>query len=146
MASRMASNMVFTQRFRDGETIFDGGTGAPVMFMILRGKVRVFRRVHGIDVDLGVLGPGELVGDVAFLTSQHHSGCAEAVGPTELWLIGSDDVEGFVHDPLAHRLLVTLATRLRAMDEQYERLTMVAERHKKCLESIEYRGLCSKAR
>ena len=134
---------MFTRRFGDGELIFEAGDRAQSMYMVIRGKARVFRQVHGVEVVLDTVGRGEILGDVSFLTSRPHSASARALGETELWLIGGEDVDDVAADPLTHKLFVTLATRLRSMDDQYARLVLEAERRRRCLEAIEHRNACA---
>jgi CRP/FNR family cyclic AMP-dependent transcriptional regulator len=72
-------------RFDPGETIFREGDHGEDMFVILTGEVCV--RLDSRDVELGSVGVGECLGEVALLTDSAHSATASACGEVEAAVI-----------------------------------------------------------
>ncbi len=70
-----------------GTVIFRCGDPADAFYIILSGKVRVFKRYGELEMDLAVLGPGDSFGEMALLTGDPRSASVEAVEETRfLWL------------------------------------------------------------
>ncbi len=74
------------QRFAAGDVLFSQGTEAAGLFIIKHGKVKVFKDVFTsvgtTRIDLGILGPGSLFGEMAVIDGQRRSASAEAVEAT----------------------------------------------------------------
>lgn len=67
-----------------GRTIFELGTPADGLFIVLSGSVRVLSE-NGAGV--AVLGPGEYFGELSLLTGTTHQHAVEAVEDTELMVV-----------------------------------------------------------
>ncbi|MCS6972498.1 MAG: patatin-like phospholipase family protein, partial [Leptospiraceae bacterium] len=105
------------QHVRKGELLFKANQKSRVMYFVVEGKLRV-ERVAGPRevVRIASLTPGDVVGEVALLTGERHSGQVRAL--TDAWLAGirKAELETILHK--YPRLLLNLtkieAWRLRS--------------------------------
>jgi CRP-like cAMP-binding protein len=110
--------------YEDGEVVMrEGDTGA-CMYVIEEGKVQVSVRRGEEDLPLRVLGPGEILGEMAIFENEPRSATVKALGTARILTI---DRKGFlrrVHeDPsLAFRILQTMSHRIRDLTEEVARL------------------------
>ena len=99
------------QEFEVGGTIFEEGTPGHVMFVILDGDVEVRVRHELIDV----LGPGEILGEMALIDTNARSATAVARSKCRLALVDEHSFLFMVEEtPLfALHVMRTLVHRLR---------------------------------
>lgn len=70
----------FIQNFREGERIFSEGDVGREMFVVLSGRVRIFRQsVGGEQQVLAQLEPGEMFGEMALVAEGRRFASAEAL-------------------------------------------------------------------
>jgi len=113
------------RRFRAGEVIFYQGEPGFTCHVIMRGRVRVFVvGEDGRELAMRILGPGEIVGEMALLEDLPRSASVEALEETRtlewyrdvlLYCLRSSPA-------LALSLLRDLSARLRYATEEAERL------------------------
>lgn len=115
------------RHFADGEVIFKQGDQAAEMFVVYEGKVKIFRERDGHETELAVLEADDFFGEMALFDDQPRSASARAVGPVEVRVINDQTFELMPCDPVIHMLLVTLAGRLRAMDDAFAQLSEESE-------------------
>ena len=108
-----------------GTRIFQYGDPGDKVFVILEGKVRISREVAGLGEEaLAVLGPGQVIGEMALLDESPRSADARAHERCRLLVITRDAFEDllFMHKDLAYEVLWasvrTLATRLRETNDK----------------------------
>ena len=111
--------------FGDGETLFFEGQSANALYFLVRGKVRIHRKLEtGAQVDLAVLEQGAIFGEVALLAQTERTASASAQGPVVVVrvpreILQADDEGG---RPYAQTLLLAvarlLAGRLEAMNRR----------------------------
>ncbi len=110
----------FTPRqltFQPGDIIFPEGAPAVAMYLIKRGRVRTVKnRPGGGTIDLDVLGPGGMFGEMAVIDDDHRSASAIAIERTVVVEIPRQLVEDQLRQagPLVHAIVRVLALRLRA--------------------------------
>jgi CRP/FNR family cyclic AMP-dependent transcriptional regulator len=110
--------------YEDGEVVMrEGDTGA-CMYVIEEGRVQVSVRRGDEELPLRILGPGEIVGEMAIFENEPRSATVKALGTARILTI---DRKGFlrrVHeDPsLAFRILQTMSHRIRDLTEEVARL------------------------
>ena len=109
-----------------GETIFTFGSAARRVYLILRGRVRISRlSPDGRELTLAVIGPGEILGEVALLDGGERT--AEAAAQTEVRLIGLTRAQFHAaiaaHPENALRVIAALCQRLREADRLAEEMT-----------------------
>lgn len=108
-----------------GERIFQYGDAGDKLFIILEGKVRIFREVGGMGEEaLAVLGQGEIFGEMALLDDSTRSAGALAHERCRLLVIAKDAFDDllFLHKDLAYEVLWSsvrmLASRLRETNDK----------------------------
>ena len=77
--------------FGDGETIFFEGQPARALYFLVRGNVRIHRKLEtGTQVDLAVLAEGAIFGEVALLADTERTASASAQGPVTVLRVPGD--------------------------------------------------------
>lgn len=102
-------------RYRDGEVVFAEGDVSDVVYVIVRGAVRIRKEGEPVATVVAELRPGELFGESALVAGRTRSATATAVGDTELASYERDAfLEALGADPeSAVRAIILLAERLR---------------------------------
>ena len=112
----------YYRSFSAGTTLFRAGTPARHLYLVRDGHVRLFRKARGMERSVGVLGPGELVGEEALLHGAHRSATGEAIEPVTALVIESDTFRALVRarSDVGEGVIEQLAARLRRAEEQLE--------------------------
>src|SRR5450432_2999834 len=108
-----------------GTKIFQFGDPGDKLFILLEGKVRIFREVGGMGEEaLAVLGTGEVFGEMSLLDESTRSAGALAHERCRLLVITKDAFDDllFLHKELAYEVLWScvrmLASRLRETNDK----------------------------
>src|SRR5690349_21037529 len=90
------------------------------LFIVLDGRIRVFRKVGSAEELLGFHGKGEFSGDLSVLTRTAGGYILQAFGPTTLLLLDGTAVRKLIAEdsPIAEILLEVLSRRARQTDSQ----------------------------
>ena len=107
-------------RLDKGDYLFRAEQKGRIMYFVAEGKLRVEKvAAPNQIVKIAALTPGDVVGEVAMLTGERHSGQVRALTDANLAGIGKDELAPLLrHYP---RLLQNL-TRIEAMREKAARL------------------------
>lgn len=121
------------RRVEKGEAIFFEGDRAGGLYLVLAGRVKVYKTSpRGREQILSLFGPGEPVGEVAMLSGETFPASAEAVALSELLFVPRKAfLDLIAREPeVAMELLAALSTRLRSFTSLIEYLSLreVAER------------------
>ena len=103
-----------------GEVLFSEGEAGDRLFVILDGKIKLgASSSDGRETLLGVLGPGEMFGELSLFDPGPRNATATAVADTTLIGLGSDDLGTWLNGrpDVARQLLRALARRLRRTNE-----------------------------
>lgn len=122
-----------SRRFTAEQTLFSQGEPARGLYVVLRGRVKVFKTSpKGREQTLMIMGPGEPVGEVAVLSGEAYPASAEGFEDGEAFYIPRQAFLDLVtNEPeVAMRLLAALSARLRSFASLIEDLSLreVAER------------------
>ena len=111
----MSKNEIGRVDFSAGDTIFQGGESGAHAYLIESGKVEIFTHYSGERVVLKMLGPGDILGDMALLDNAPRSASAVAIEPTTLTVITRDQLAGRLEqaDPVLRLLLNEMLARYR---------------------------------
>jgi CRP/FNR family cyclic AMP-dependent transcriptional regulator len=103
----------FLRRYAAGQLLFTEGEPSDHLYVVRRGRVRILvRSMHGDDMTLSVLGPGDVIGELSMIDGQPRSASAEAISSAELVTLPADDVRAALRaDPV---LLMAAAAELAA--------------------------------
>ncbi len=115
------------RRFARGSIIFSKGDPGSFMCAILAGRVRASNvSADGREVTLNMIGPGELLGEIALLDGKPRSADATATQDTTVLVVERRHFLPFLmqHENLVERLLVVLCDRLRRTSLALEELAL----------------------
>ncbi len=70
--------------FKKGEKIFKEGDRSQDLFIIQKGKVKIYKEVEGEMLPLGVVKEGQFIGELAFFDGKPRSATAEAINDVEV--------------------------------------------------------------
>jgi len=106
------------QEFQAGTTIFAEGTPGDVMYVVLEGEVQV--QVGSAVV--GVLGPGDIVGEMALIDAQARSATTVARSACRLARVDEPRFLYMVQETpfFALHVMRVLTARLRRMDAEWK--------------------------
>jgi len=105
---------------RRGTALFREGDSGDELYIVSTGKLKVGREsVDGRENLLSVVGPGEIIGELALFDPGPRSSTVTAVSQTELLSLKHDDLTTWLQDrpQAAMNLLKALAQRLRRTNE-----------------------------
>jgi CRP-like cAMP-binding protein len=112
-----------TKRLESGETLFRKGDAGSQLYGILSGALKVTATgTDGKDVLFTLMGPGEVLGEIALLDAQARSATVSAVEKTELLSLNRRELIPFLerHPRVAIELAAVLAARVRRLSERAE--------------------------
>ncbi len=110
----------FGKKIPAGTVLFHEGDRGAEMFIIQSGRVKISKRIRGVEKTLATLEKGEFFGEMAILNDKPRSASAEAVEASELLAIDRKTFESLIRGnvEIAVRFIKRLADRLREADEQ----------------------------
>jgi len=104
------------REYAKGQTIFEQGDPGHSLYIVLHGKVRVFRLTpSGLETTLTILGPGDLIGEFAVIDQQPRSASARAIGKCALLQMSAETFFRYVREGsnLALGLMDVLVAKTR---------------------------------
>ena len=106
--------------FADGATIAEQGESGDEMYVIALGEVAVVARAEGIDRTLAVRSTGEVIGEMAVITSRPRMASLVARGDVRLLTIARRQFEAILRERPETSLAVmrVLCDRLAAREDQ----------------------------
>ena len=110
-----------TRELHCGDIVFYQGDPGATCYLIQQGRVRIFLLDEdGHELSVRVLGPGELIGEMALFDNQPRSASAVAMTEIRLLILHQDMLRHALreHPDFAVNLLQTLSKRLRQSNEQ----------------------------
>jgi CRP/FNR family transcriptional regulator, cyclic AMP receptor protein len=104
------ASAAFLRRFAAGQVLFTEGEPSEHLYVVRSGRVRVFvQSVHGEEMTLSVLGPGDTLGELSMIDGEPRSASAQAISGAELLTLPAAAVRAVLRaDPVL--LLATAAT------------------------------------
>ena len=101
-------------RVAAGKTIVEEGQTGHEFFLILDGNATVQRNGRKV----ATLGPGDYFGELALLDRGPRNATVKADGDMEILVLGQREFSGVLDEvpTIAHKLLASMATRLREAD------------------------------
>lgn len=107
-----------------GTVLFEEGDRGEEMFIIQSGKVKISKRIRGVEKTLAMLEKGEFFGEMAILNDKPRSATAETAEECEMLVIGRTTFDALLRSnvEIAIRFIKRLSDRLRETNEQLEAL------------------------
>jgi CRP/FNR family transcriptional regulator, cyclic AMP receptor protein len=109
-----------------GEFLYTPSDPSERLFVLKRGKVRIYRIAEGGEITLAMVDEGTVFGEMA-LTGQHlRETHAQAMEPTLVLSMGRADLEHFIskNPKVGLRVAQLLSERLRLYENRLEDLTL----------------------
>lgn len=116
------------QHFAAKETVVCQNAPGGDLFVILSGHAKVVASYVGSrDAALGIMGPGEIFGEVSLLDQAPRSATIVALDSCKMLVIGREAFVGFLqqHPQCSIRLLTLLAGRLRRLTARSEEIAFL---------------------
>jgi CRP/FNR family cyclic AMP-dependent transcriptional regulator len=108
-----------------GNTVlFQEGDRGEEMYIIQSGKVKISKRIRGVEKTLATLEKGEFFGEMAILNDKPRSATAETIEACEMLVIDRKTFDALIRGnaEIAVRFIKRLADRLRETNDQMESL------------------------
>ncbi len=107
------------EKYKDGDIIFEEGSSGDWIYVVESGAVEISKIMHGEKEVLLELGPGEIIGELGFITKMPRTATARAVGNTTVGIIDPISFEQEFNglSPDFQAVLISLATRLKETTE-----------------------------
>ena len=114
----------FGKRFSSGTVLFREGDRGEEMFILQSGKVKISKKIRGVEKTLATLEKGEFFGEMAILNDKPRSATAETVEDCDMLVIDRKTFETLLRSnvEIAIRFIKRLADRLRETNDQMEAL------------------------
>jgi CRP/FNR family transcriptional regulator, cyclic AMP receptor protein len=109
-----------------GETFFTPEDTTERLFILKKGRVRVFRAADGRELTLAEIDPGTIFGEMALTAQRLRGSYAQATEPSILISMSRPDLEHIIEEnpQVGNRLLHLLSERLAAYESRLEDLTL----------------------
>jgi len=107
------------EKYKDGDIIFEEGSSGDWIYVVESGAVEISKIMHGEKEVLLELEPGEIIGELGFITKMPRTATARAVGDTTVGIIDPISFEQEFNrlSPDFQAVLISLATRLKETTE-----------------------------
>jgi CRP/FNR family transcriptional regulator, cyclic AMP receptor protein len=114
----------FGKKIPAGTVLFHEGERGEEMFIVQSGKVKISKRIRGVEKTLATLEKGEFFGEMAILNDKPRSASAETIEECEMLVIDRKTFDALLRSnvEIAIRFIKRLADRLRETNEQMEAL------------------------
>ena len=107
--------------FKRGETIYRAGDQSNSLYIIHKGKVKIYRLAEsGKEQLIRILEPGEFTGELALFTESTHDNYAEAMEHTEICMLNASDLLQFLskYPSISLKILKEFSHRLDRAEVQ----------------------------
>lgn len=120
----------FGRFYKKGTILFREGDEGNKMFIIHKGKVKVFRTIKGIERVLAVFEKGEFFGEMAIFTKRPRSASIEVIEDSILIELTEDQLLDFIKEEpsIGLKMLSVMAKRLENSNKLVENLILKDER------------------
>jgi CRP/FNR family cyclic AMP-dependent transcriptional regulator len=114
----------YGKKIPTGTVLFHEGDHGEEMYIIQSGKVKISRRIRGVEKTLATLEKGEFFGEMAILNDKPRSAAAETIEDCEMLVIDRKTFDALIRGnaEIAVRFIKRLADRLRETNDQMESL------------------------
>ncbi len=114
----------FGKRIPSNTVLFHEGDVGEEMFIIQSGRVKISKRIRGVEKTLATLQKGEFFGEMAILNDKPRSASAETLDNCDMLVIDRKTFDALSrgNSEIAVRFIKRLADRLREANDQMESL------------------------
>jgi CRP/FNR family cyclic AMP-dependent transcriptional regulator len=106
-------------RWQAGSVVFESGSDAEALFVVLSGGVQIVDVESGCEVEIAYAGPGQFFGEHSLLLRRTHSKRAVARDDTELMVLSKENFEDLLKErpALEAQLRRGIEERLREAED-----------------------------
>ena len=118
------AEVVVPRAFEAAQVVFREGDASDTCYIVRSGHARAVREhPDGRAITLANFGPGDIFGELAMFDSERRSATVETLDAMEAVAILSADMRRLLreHPEIAVKLVVTLASRVRALNDRLTR-------------------------
>jgi len=122
-----------TRKFGKGQPIFNQGDSGESLYLVSAGRIKIFvENDQGEQLTILLCGPGDCFGEMAVLDGGSRSASAEAIEPTETWIITREAfIELIRQQPeISLSLISFLCAKLRADLDRMEEFIFLDTYHR----------------
>jgi CRP/FNR family transcriptional regulator, cyclic AMP receptor protein len=114
----------YGKKIPSNTVLFQEGDRGEEMYIIQSGKVKISKRIRGVEKTLATLDKGEFFGEMAILNDKPRSASAETIEACEMLVIDRKTFDALIrgNSEIAVRFIKRLADRLRETNDQMESL------------------------
>ncbi len=114
----------FGKKIPANSILFNEGDAGEEMFIIQTGRVKISKRIRGVEKTLATLEKGEFFGEMAILNDKPRSATAETLEDCDMLVIDRKTFDTLIrgNSEIAVRFIKRLADRLREANDQMESL------------------------
>ena len=114
----------FGKQIPANTVLFHEGDVGEQMYILQSGKVKISKRIRGVEKTLATLEKGEFFGEMAILNDKPRSATAETLEECEMLVIDRKTFDALIRGnaEIAVRFIKRLADRLREANDQMESL------------------------
>ncbi len=105
---------LFERNYQAGEMIFARGEAGKALFIVISGKISIFRSHDEMEEELAVLTTGSYFGELALIDDQPRSASARAVEASVLLILYKTDFDDLIesHKAIATQVMTNLLRTL----------------------------------
>ncbi len=120
----MSNIQRFGRTAEPGEVLFTEGDTGETMFVIQKGRVRITKKIRGVEQQVAELSAGEFFGEMSILNNKPRTATATVIESAQLLAIDPRTFEGMIkaNTEIAVRMIKKLAARLDDANDQIEGL------------------------
>jgi CRP/FNR family transcriptional regulator, cyclic AMP receptor protein len=114
----------FGKKIPANTVLFQEGDVGDNMYIIQAGRVKISKRIRGVEKTLATLEKGEFLGEMAILNDKPRSATAETLDDCDMLVIDRKTFDALIRGnvEIAVRFIKRLADRLREANDQMESL------------------------
>lgn len=109
-----------TVSFEAGKRIFQRGDPGTDIYVVRRGKVRLFFDVGKVEQTVAIVSEGDFFGETAVIDEFHRAVSARAEEECELLCLDRDAFAKLIQDDFTRKIIVNLVEKLRDSRSQFE--------------------------
>jgi CRP-like cAMP-binding protein len=114
----------FGKKFPANTVLFHEGAPGEEMYILQSGRVKISKKIRGVEKTLATLEKGEFFGEMAILNDKPRSASAETLDDCDMLVIDRKTFDALIRGnaEIAVRFIKRLADRLREANDQMESL------------------------
>lgn len=118
------SKVIKSASYKKGEVIYRQGEKSDSLYIVRKGKIRVYRLSEsGKEQLMRLLNPGDFTGELALFRESTHEAYAQASCDTDICMISRNDLQTLLlkYPTISLRILSEFSSRLEASEKQTTR-------------------------